>query len=512
MSIADKLKTVAQKMPDVYRTGLFKYAPKSTASGETILLKNSAPEPFVSMTPYGHSWQKTTEGKNLFNINNFVEQEGEVLIQDNGFAIMNTQGEGHPNYIWTKTLGELCPLLKDGDEVYLQFEEVNCTGTNEFYLHASGRDWINGTSLVITQADLDANFNVYGMYGQTTIYKNIMVSKENIPFEPYTHGATPNPYYPQPIESATEVKVLGGNLLNLGAEVWSASPSLIYEFDKDTGVYSHTSDVAWGTSRWKVEVEPNTQYCLSASKIAENMYLQISELNADGTLNEYDVLHKDYLSASFETGDITEAIVTIYNNDSPVNNAILQGVMLNIGESALPYEPYKAPQTLTLPTLRGIGEYRDCVDYERKKLVRNTVEYIIDENTEIYRNTNDKEFYCVGVLPYSMTFRQGFCNALKVNTEYDTDVTSILLGANNEFIYLVKNPFWDDSLEDSGLANLKAYLAENPMKIVTYLNEPTETDLTEEEIYAFKRLRANSPNTTIISDAEVEVKFITMTE
>jgi hypothetical protein len=47
-------------MEDVYRTGLFKYAPKSTASGESILLENSAPEPFVDMKPYGHSWQNET--------------------------------------------------------------------------------------------------------------------------------------------------------------------------------------------------------------------------------------------------------------------------------------------------------------------------------------------------------------------------------------------------------------------------------------------------------------------
>ena len=64
MSIADKLKTVAQKMEDVYRTGLFKYAPKSTASGESILLENSAPEPFVDMVAHGNSWQNGTPSPN----------------------------------------------------------------------------------------------------------------------------------------------------------------------------------------------------------------------------------------------------------------------------------------------------------------------------------------------------------------------------------------------------------------------------------------------------------------
>lgn len=177
MSIADKLKTVAQKMEDVYRTGLFKYAPKSTASGESILLENSAPEPFVSMKSYGREIKVL--GGNCFNINNAIPQDNGVWVQDNGFAMSN-----YYNGVWT-TLGALCPELRDGDEVYLNFEVENAGPTQEFYLYGSGRDWINGTSLVITQADLNDAFSIYGIDGETTVYKNIIVSKEPIPFEPY---------------------------------------------------------------------------------------------------------------------------------------------------------------------------------------------------------------------------------------------------------------------------------------------------------------------------------------
>lgn len=182
MSIADKLKTMAQKMEDVYRTGLFKYAPKSTASGEMVILENSAHEPFVSMKFYGREIKML--GGNLFNINNAMTQDDGVWVQDNGFAMSN-----YYNSCWT-TLGALCPELRDGDEVYLNFEVENPGPTIDLYLYGTGRDWIPGNSLVITQADLDDAFSIYGIDGETTIYKNIVVSKEPIPFEPYKEPQT----------------------------------------------------------------------------------------------------------------------------------------------------------------------------------------------------------------------------------------------------------------------------------------------------------------------------------
>ena len=55
------------------------------------------------------------------------------------------------------------------------------------------------------------------------------------------------------------------------------------------------------------------------------------------------------------------------------------------------------------------------------------------------------------------------------NTEI---IESIWLGVGNSILYTVSNRFYDESLEDKGLANWKAFLAENPMKVMTYLDTP----------------------------------------
>ena len=362
MSIADKLKTVAQKMEDVYRTGLFKYAPKSTASGESILLENSAPEPFVNMKPYGHSWQNGTPsptnpipiesakeikvlGGNYFNINNFVNQDDGVTIQDNGFAIVNQSGEGHGNFIWSATLGQLCPNLRDGDEVYLNMDIVNPSGINEYYLYGTGRDWINGTSLVITQADLDGNFNVYGSYGTTTIYKNIVVSKAPIPFEPYKE------------------------------------------------------------------------------------------------------------------------------------------------------------QTLTLPPLHE----GDAVDYSTKKKVQNsTFKSLADlywKQGQPNRNGDGLTFYAepseFGTIAYlSAHFK------IVYETQYGAWET-LSVGE-----CLTKDGYIIACTQHSSLEEFTSWLSSENVQTLVKLAEPIETDLTDEEIYAFKKLRANSPNTTIIGQGQVDVIYI----
>lgn len=69
-------------------------------------------------------------------------------------------------------------------------------------------------------------------------------------------------------------------------------------------------------------------------------------------------------------------------------------------------------------------------------------------------------------------------------------------------------------MPDKGLANWKAFLAENPMEVITYLNTPIERDLTPEEIAAYKALHTNYPTTVISNDeaAHMEVSYVADTK
>ena len=103
-------------------------------------------------------------------------------------------------------------------------------------------------------------------------------------------------------------------------------------------------------------------------------------------------------------------------------------------------------------------------------------------------------------MPFSSYRRNGFCDLFTVKEKSDYE-ESAWIGVNNSSIYVTKSRFYDPSLEDKGLANWKAFLAENPMTVMTYMGTPIERDLTPEEIAAYKALRTYGPTTVITNDA-----------
>ena len=234
---------------------------------------------------------------------------------------------------------------------------------------------------------------------------------------------------------------------------------------------------------------------------------------------------------------------------------LLQNIMLVEGGVAKPYEPYTGgkpspspeyPQEITsagdngtlevkirdsaeqsqrlivqtpnglpgIPVKSG-GNYTDetgqqwvCdeIDMEREvriqRVIKLTFDGSDDEDWAIYNNTNYSGFMTGNVLPEIPERKSGYCNIAEVKTNSSAIITNgIWLGVNNARIYYANNPFYDDSLEDKGLANWKAYLAENPMEVITYVTTPVETHLTPEEIAAYKSLRTYSGTTVVTNDS-----------
>ena len=187
------------------------------------------------------------------------------------------------------------------------------------------------------------------------------------------------------------------------------------------------------------------------------------------------------------------------------------------------YTPYVEPQSITLATPNGLagilvttgGNYVDengqqwvCdeIDMEREVRIQRVIKLTFDGSDDvdwiIYNNTNYSGFMTGNVLPEISERKSGYCNIAEVKTNSSTIITNgIWIGVNNARIYYVNNPFYDDSLEDKGLANWKAYLAENPMEVITYVTTPVETPLTPEEIAAYKSLHTYSGTTVVTNDS-----------
>ncbi len=198
----------------------------------------------------------------------------------------------------------------------------------------------------------------------------------------------------------------------------------------------------------------------------------------------------------------------------------------NIEVSVRGENPDDTARTLTLSTPTGLpgipvssgGNYTDengqqwvCdeIDLARGKYVQRIWKKVLNgsENWGIYESSSG---FSSPVFSESMNTRDGLSDQLRiVKSSAYAFRDSAILGANNAFIYICKSSFYDESIGDKGLANWKAHLREHPMTIMSYLKNPVETDLSAEEIAAFKALHTNKPVTNITNDegAHMEVEY-----
>ena len=220
-----------------------------------------------------------------------------------------------------------------------------------------------------------------------------------------------------------------------------------------------------------------------------------------------------------------------YNKNEVVNDILYP--QIEFGEIATEYEPWKGEQTLTLQTPNGLpgikvtsgGNYTDengqqwiCdeIDLKRGKYVRYNNEYVITGNESIFLSESDGEpdefsisipnAYNVlkNIMPRSIcictnfSFRDG--GTLTPNT--------CAVGYELLYLRLEKGKYTVDTLkvklrELNGSGNPVKALYPNRNKD-GYLT-PIETDITKEEIEAYKKLHTYYPNTTITNDADAQM-------
>ena len=177
--------------------------------------------------------------------------------------------------------------------------------------------------------------------------------------------------------------------------------------------------------------------------------------------------------------------------------------MINRGDTALPWEPYQsktASITLTEP-LRGIGDYRDEITMTNR--IDRCMELTFDGSEDcwgVYTSGSRTGFSAINVLPISMNNRNGICNQALVGGNEEAE--RIVLGSNNQNLYYFYCPFYDATVADKGLSAWKAHLAAHPLKVVTYLDTPVETDLGADTIAALAELTTYKGRTTTTVTAE----------
>lgn len=491
-------------------------------SGSTTTVTDSAEMPLQGLNVYGKSKQFTTTGAQLIPFP-YIQEDGENLgitykVNHDGSVLLNgtaTGGESHFNFtnkFNSKELGY------NGKSVFLsggKSKDVHIYFGDNRNVSQSINDYGNGGVAVL---DYNTDKTIQLIVKEGTTVENVLIKpmlnigNSALPFEPYTGGKpSPSPEYPQEIVSAGEngsidVEITGKNLLGL--------------FDFHKCYVSETNKFVSNSS--------SVSYSCETKKLPEKIILSGNNINRK---NISYTNKKPEVGTLFDIVNVKENPITIKKEYEYINIHIAYGsvpdnVQIEKGTEATSYEPYKQPQFLPITTPTGLPAipvssgtfgitYTDAdgqawiadeIDFARGKYVQRVWQKTFDgsESWDLYGDTG---FSLNNVLPEKMSNREMLCNQFRRRCGGNNS-NIIIVGAIsfNNSIYIENCTLVNNTLVDDMLSKWKVHLAEHPLKVMTYLNTPIETDLTEAQIQAYKSLTTFKPTSIISNDANTQME------
>ena len=466
-------------------------------SGSPTTVTDSAEMPLQGLNVYGKSKQVATTGKNLCSIKS-CQLSTKLVTSDivpwtkssQIYYAFDTQNiSGAQAYISIK--------YHDADKkiVGANGSTIACDGTRKTGSF-TGKYANSGSDIDLTTIEyISVQLGLYRDSVTPSFIDNIMVSDDkNAPYEPYTGGKpSPSPEYPQEIVSVGEngsigVEITGKNLLGL------------FDFYK-CYVDSATNKFTANNSSFS--------YSCETKKLPEKIIISGNNINRK---NISYTNKKPEAGTLFDIVNVEENPITIKKEYKYINIQIAYGnapdnVQIEKGTEATSYEPYKQ-STATIPLQNGLpgipvttgGNYTDengkqyiCneIDFSRGKYVQRVWQAEFDGSSDEEWSADSNYFYCIK-LPSNMNSREGFSNQYAGN--------KIRIGNGNKAIII-----FDANYFENNLSNWEAHLAQHPLVVMTYLDAPIETDLTEAQIQAYKSLTTFKPTSIISNDANAQM-------
>lgn len=471
----------------------------------------------------GNTTQVQTTGAQLFDIKNITSPQtvnGITLTTDLTNGTITVNGTATAVTIFTIPLTNIIPT---GKIIYMGANNP-VAGNSELQLRLMTEDEsviVVGLQLltintnIVTTLTNDVSKIGFRIGANQTVNNfviKIMLAYDSAkPWEPYTGGKpSPSPQYPQEIKGIGEsgninVAVAGAQLFDITKYFTSIDQWVIT--DNRISIENPTS--TYLTIIYTIDVLPNTTYTLSSiihNYVAgtNSMHIAVSIIKDTGEVIS-NVVIIDEASSSPKTFTVPEngKQINIYiRNRTTGNGGYVENVMLNQGNTSLPWQPYYSPQnisiTLTKP-LYGIDNYND--EIVATKRIDKCIELTFD-GSEDWKVISVREGFYVNALPFSDMRRAGFCNQFSVNTRGEA-IESVRIGNGNSVVMCEYNRFYDVEVADNGLSAWKAHLSTNPLKIVTYITENwKETPLDKSNIDNIKSLYAYKGNTVITNNED----------
>ena len=472
-------------------------------------LKNN---PMNEMKVYGWSKQERTTGAQLFpTITPSIEEKNGITVE------YMEHGKIHISGTSEKTVDFMTPTFELLAGTYTLSMGINIDNTlmRCTLSTAEGLPYFdilnNEASKAETTEDNMILYLLLRVYGGKTIDITIQpmlnTGTSPLPWEPYTGGQpSPSPDYPQEIVSAgaggeVEVTICGKNLFDGNTDI-SKTQYYKLPIQMKKGAKLTMSFIGVGTGSGAVKA-----------------YCHDSELNFCNTFFYFDAKSGVNKYSSTITCSGGEKNIFFYKTSFTRLFEKIYDIQIEINDVTTDYTPYHEPQSLFISTPTGLpaipvdtdGNYTDAngqqwiadyVDLKRGKYVQRVWQKTLDgsESWGTYISTG---YYLANILPEKMSNREMLCDQLRRSDDgIASDV--IIVGAfnANTSLYIENSTLRDNTLADKGLSNWKAHLAEHPLTVMTYLDEPIERDLTPEEIQAYQNLVTYAGTTIVENDAE----------
>ena len=477
--------------------------------GTPVEVNDSAEMPLQGLNVYGKSKQVTTTGANLFDANDVSkgyvsDDSGSNIVVENSYCSnFITVSAKTKYYLYSGQDGGRWGAFYDSSKTFIlgigpdKYNSVFETPENAAYVRFT------------------VNYN----NNNPDFARNVIFAKSDValPFELYTGGKpSPSPEYPQEMVSIGEngsigVEIAGKNLLN---------EDKYYSAYKQTDGMYKVDNVKLNDIR--IIFEPSMvgkTYTASCNLNCPNTVSAVSlETNIDGKkmLGNNILTNKSGISKiTFTPKTVRDSIKITYGTGS--GDIIFSDFQIEAGSFATSYEPYKTPRTTTITISNGLpgipvttgGNYTDAngkqyicdeIDFSRGKYVRRVWQAEFDgSEDEKWRKVSTNYIY-IECLPVAMSSRKGFCSQYIVGN----DTRGIRIGNGNATLIV-----FDDFSDENALSNFKANLSANPFKVMTYLDTPIETDLTQEQLQAYKSLTTFEQTSIISNDAgaQMEVEY-----
>nr|DAG86533.1 MAG TPA: hypothetical protein [Caudoviricetes sp.] len=431
-----------------------------SVSGESITAGNSAEKPLIGLTVHGRADQVSTTGAQLFNKSS-VTSESYVRDTDGTVVASTTHPTCASDYI----------TLDGAESIYIT-STMTSNRWGAFY--NDKKEYVSG----IAGYSSPITVPVGAVYIRLTVADDnldtfmVNTGSTALPYEPYTYGVpSPSVEYPQAIDIAgsggsINVKVVGANLFDISKVQGISGASGSQTTNNNDGtllVQSSQGDSSGGYEDGKnvlrdlcPELRVGDVAVLSAKSTGSDKRIYLRGSKSPWTFG---------ISRTISETDL-DSIVMFYASGTSTS-ATISEIMINAGSVALPYEPYKTPQSVSLSTPNGLSGLK--VSSGGNYIDASGQQWICDEIVRNERGTG-KRIQRIGII-------ESYASET-INTAYMSTTGQLTEGAT----------------------------------VLYVLDDVVETDLSAEEIAALSALHTYSPTTTISNDAGCDMTAAYVTQ